>query len=318
MKNKITNPNIVKRKSRVILKLSLFFLVLVFISCGIFFLVRFIESYVNRETSISNLHKQWNSYNYQSVYDISSNILIEKPFNNTALMLHGYSAFYLALSQVDSSSVLSLLDEAIINIRLAHQSAKSKTRPQLEYMLGKAYFYKNNVSSYYYYADLAVKYLNMAIQNGYKSEDIPEFLGLSYAALDMTLESISSFTKALLYRESEMLLLSIGEQYFKAGQYTASEQYLFRISQDCKDDKILIKCHNILGQIYIEQQRLDEAEVEFNIILQKNENSADAYYGLGVIYEIKGDMIKARSQWRKALQIQANHPGALKKISEYK
>ena len=50
--------------------------------------------------------------------------------------------------------------------------------------------------------------------------------------------------------------------------------------------------------------------------MKKNENSADAHYGIGVIYEKQGNMVKARAEWRKALKIQVNHAGALQKMSE--
>ena len=56
---------------------------------------------------------------------------------------------------------------------------------------------------------------------------------------------------------------------------------------------------------------------EFNKVLAKNENSADAHYGIGVIYEKQGNIVKARSEWRKALKIQVNHPEALQKMSNY-
>jgi len=132
------------------------------------------------------------------------------------------------------------------------------------------------------------------------------------------MESISAFTEALLIRESDILLLSIAEQYHNAGQNAAAEQYLFRISQECKDEQIVLKSHLLLGQIALERENYEDAEKEFNFILQKNENSADACYGLGVIYEKQGDVVKARSEWRKALRIQGNHPAALKKMAEYK
>ncbi|WP_407429036.1 tetratricopeptide repeat protein, partial [Treponema sp.] len=73
-----------------------------------------------------------------------------------------------------------------------------------------------------------------------------------------------------------------------------------------------------MGKIFLEREQFDDAEKEFNLILEKNENSADAYYGLGVIYESRGDSAKARSEWRKALRIQNNHALALKKITELK
>ena len=185
-------------------------------------------------------------------------------------------------------------------------------------MLGKAYFYKDSASNYHYYADLAILYLNRALKDGYLADDIPEYLGLSYASLGMTMESISAFTQALLTRESDLLLLSIAEQYYNAGQAAAAEQYLFRISKECKEEKITDKAHLLLGKIYTGQKKFSEAEKEFDSILKKNENSADALCGLGVIYENMGDIIKARSYWRKALKVQVNHPESLKKLAEYK
>jgi Tfp pilus assembly protein PilF len=157
-----------------------------------------------------------------------------------------------------------------------------------------------------------------AKKDGYKADDIPELLGLSYASLGMTMESISAFTEALLISDDDILLLSIAEQYHNVGQNNAAEQYLFRISQDCKDEQIILKSRLLMGNIYLEREEFDNAEKEFNFILEKNENSADAYYGLGVIYEKQGDSVKARSEWRKALRIQSNHPLALKKMAEYK
>ncbi len=307
-----------KPKIRIVRNLIVFSLITV-TAVLLFLSVHFlVQKYIVKGNSLTHLKSEWKAYNYQNVYTVSEEILKEKPFNNTALTYHGYAAFYLALSENDTTQSLAYYDEAITNIRLALQNARSRLVPQLEYMLGKAYFYKNSISAYHYYADLAVLYLNRAEKDGYKAEDIPEYLGLSYAALGMTMESISAFTKALLTRESDMLLLSIAEQYYNAGQAVAAEQYLFRISSGCKDEKITDKSHLLLGKIYTEQEKYEDAEKEFSTILEKNENSGDALYGLGVIYENKGDIIKARSFWRKALKAQANHPDSLKKLSEYK
>ncbi|WP_147614713.1 tetratricopeptide repeat protein [Treponema pectinovorum] len=307
-----------KRKSHLVRNIIAVGLIALVFSALIFFVHHFLEKYIFKGDSTTHLVSKWNDYDYEEVYKISNAILEKKPFNNTALTYHGYASFYLSLAENDTSLSQSYCDEAITNIRLALQTAKSRLVPQLEYMLGKAYFYKNTVSSYYYYADLAVLYLNRAIKDGYKSDDIPEYLGLSYASLGMTMESISAFTKALLTRESDLLLLSIAEQYYNAGQAVASEQYLFRISAECNDQKINERSHLLLGKIYTEQKKNEQAKKEFESILEKNENFGDALYGLGVVYENEGDIIKARSYWRKALKVQANHPDSLKKLAEYK
>ena len=309
---------VVRRKRRRVGRLMLAFFIVfalaVVAACG----VRLIRARSRSGVSISYLNKKWNEYDYRAVYDSSAAILRERPFNNTALTLHGYAAFFLALAEMNTTQAQAYLDEAINVLRVALLGAKSRTFAQIEYMLGKAYFYKNSMSSYYYYADLVVQYLQRAQQDGYYSDDIPEFLGLSYAALGMTMESIAAFTKALLVRESDLLLLSIAEQYQKAGQDAAAAQYLYLIRIDCRYEKIVLRSHFLLGNIYIGQEKYADAEQEFKTILEKSENSADAYYGLGVIYEKQGDVIKARSEWRRALRMQPNHAEALKKLAEYK
>ncbi|MCQ2591647.1 MAG: tetratricopeptide repeat protein, partial [Treponema sp.] len=239
----------------------------------------------------------------------------EHPFNNTALTYYSYACFYLAVSQNDTFQAQEYLDECINNLRLALYDASKSLVSQLQYMLGKAYFYKNTISTYYY-ADLAIKYLNLARENGYEADDIAEYLGLSYASLGMTMESISSFTEALLVRESDTLLLSIAEQYYKAGEYNASEQYLFRVINQTENDEIKMKSQILLGNISIDKGDYDTALKIFNEILKNNDNSADAHYGIGLVYEMQKNMVKARAEWRQTLKIQVNHPGAIKKLSE--
>ena len=190
--------------------------------------------------------------------------------------------------------------------------------PQIYYVLGLTYFYKNKLSSYYYYADLTVTYLGKALLSGYKSNDIPELLGLSYADLGETDKSIEYFTQALSIHESDILLYNIAKQYYKSNQGGIAKQYLLRTIQLSQDDDIVINSHNILGRIYIDEGKYEDAQHEYDLILEKNVNFADAYYGLGILYEHKGDTAKARAEWRKCLKIQVNHAGAVKKLAEIK
>lgn len=315
-KNKNANPNFAKKNIHFwdkAVKVSLIALVVV---SSVAILIHFINKNKNTKITTDSIAEKWQEYDYSAVYEMSKQYLQNDPYNNKALTYYAYAAFYLSVAQNDTSLAQEYLDECINNLRLALYDADSDLVPQLQYMLGKAYFYKNTISTYYY-ADLAVEYLNLARQNGYEADDISEYLGLSYAALGMTMESISAFTEALLVRESDYLLLSIAEQYYKSAQYNASEQYLFRIINSSDNDELKLKSKLLLGNIYIDKEDYDNALKEFETILEENENSADAHYGIGLIYEKQNNIVKARAEWRKAKRIQPNHAGALKKLSDY-
>lgn len=310
------NSNVIKRKSNFLRNLILLFVTIVFI-LFLFIVIRKVYISKNRGTvSRNQVINGWKKFDYQEVYNLTEKLLLKNPLNNFALVYHGYACFFLALSKLDSTEAQNFLDESINSLRIALHDTQGSTRSQIEYILGKAYFYKNTVSSYYY-SDLAINYLEAAREHGYKADDIAEYLGLSYAVLNMPMESISAFTEALIVRESFSLLLSIAEQYYKTNQGNVAKQYLFRIVNNCNDDNLVNKSQNLLALIYIDEGNYSEARETFSSILKKNQNSADAYYGLGVIYEKQGDLVKARAEWRKALKVHVNHAGALNKLSQY-
>lgn len=300
-----------------ILKISLIAAgaIVLFLLC--FFLVRLVGNKFFNTDSVSYLYDNWDLRTiegYSNVYDSSARMLDEDPFHNTALTFHGYSSFMLAESETDPTKSQSYLDEAIVCLRNSLKDCKKDSLAQIQYMLGRSYFYKNKLSSYHYYSDLVIKYLNLALENGYSSDDIPLLLGLSYASIGDTDKSIAAFTEALLVRENDTLLFNIAKQYFNNQQESVAKQYLFRVIETSSNEDLVNSSHILLGQIFTEEGNYDEAEKEFDSILLVHDNNADAHYAKGLLYEKKGDSVKARAEWRKCLKIQSRHAGALKKI----
>lgn len=298
---------------RLILKITLLVIVVAGLITAIVIPVRKIAS---SKITVKSIVKLWNSYDYKAIYENGKAFLQEDPYNNTVLTIFGYACFFLAESQNDTTLTQDYLNECITSLRMALYDANSDLLPQIQYMLGKAYFHKNT-SSQYYYSDLAIKYLNLARNNGCKEADIPQYLGISYANLGMSELSIAAFSEALTIRDSPSLLLSIAEQYYNIQNFEIAEQYLFRLIKTSEDDDIILKSKLLLANIYSEKGDYDTALKEYNEILETYENSADAYYGIGCIYEKQQNIVKARIEWRKALKIQVNHPGAQKKLSIY-
>lgn len=315
-KNIVENKNFQKKEYKKLKKI----LLIVFLSLVLIGLVTgaifFTLNHYKNKITVKTIRKYWQAYDYEAVYENGKRFLQDDPFNNTVLTYYGFSCFFLAVSQNDNLALHEFLDESINKIRLALYDASDELRPQLEYMLGKAYYFKNT-SNTYYYSDLAVKYLTLAKQHGYEADDINLRLGLSYAALGNTQESIRAFTEALITRESDALLLGIAEQYYKTQDLNIAEQYLYRVLSSTTDDNNILKARLLMAQIYADREDYDKALEEYESILEKYTNCADAYYGIGCIYEKQNNKVKARAEWIKALKIQVNHPGAQKKLSIY-
>lgn len=315
MKNvKYGNNGIVRKKSKILATVCVVLAVVILVTLLVYVFVRAFSGTRRDIPTANKLYSLWTEGDYQNVYDSSSLIIENNPFNITANVFKGYSSFFLALSQTDISISQTLLDETVNHLRISLYYADEDTLPQIYYMLGKAYFQKNTISSYHYYSDLAVKYLELAKQSGYVSSDIPEYLGLCYADLGLTEQSLSSFTEALLVRESDVLLLAIAQQYYKNLQYDIAKQYLFRVNYESEDDDLVLKSKLLLADIYFAENNYAEAKNEYESILLKDDSIADAYFGLGNVYEKLGDIAKARSEWRKTLKVQINHSGAISKL----
>ena len=261
------------------------------------------------------LFELWTNMEYQVLYDNACELLKSRPISNYGLLYKGCAAYYLATAQTDTIQAQEYIDESIGALRLALNESKKDNIGQISYMLGKAYYQKNFLSSYHYYADLSVRYLTEAIENNYIPDDIHEYMGISYGMLNMTEESIAAFTDALFIRESQYLLFAIAEQYYKISDYQMAKQYFNRIINDNTDDVLVFKSRLMLAQLYTENSDFAAAENEYRLILASNPNYADAYFGLGELYEKQGEPIKARAEWRKALKVQVNHAPAQQKLA---
>ena len=260
--------------------------------------------------SFSSVYKDWERGDYFSCHEKTMRILSRHPLDGEALALRGFSAYYLFTGQTGSLEEQAYLDEAIASLRKAwHRVADSEKR-DIAYILGKAYFQKG-----FYYADLSLKYLFYAIDCGAEYQDIPEFCGLSLSLLEEHERAAEYFTKALANKPSDLLLFTLAETYAKIPDFEKAKQFFAETMRVTDDDLLKIRCRNSLGSIFIAEHQLDQAESEFQSILAENPNSADAYFGLGLIEEARGDMAKARASWRRALRLDPSHSGAYEKLN---
>ena len=134
------NQNFAKKKNHILRNLFIVSGILVFIAALVCLTIFLIKNYNNNRITLKTIRQSWSEYNYEKVYEQGKTFLQDKPYNNTALTYYGYACFYLAVSQNDTFTAQEYLDESINTLRMAMYDASKSLLPQLQYMLGKAYF----------------------------------------------------------------------------------------------------------------------------------------------------------------------------------
>ncbi|WP_029409435.1 tetratricopeptide repeat protein [Treponema pedis] len=275
--------------------------ILLCVSLSLFLFFKYKKNFINTP-SMNSVYADWKNKDYEKVYKKTEAVLKKRPLDGEALAMHGFASYYLFAEQNDFSVSYPYLNEAILSLRQAMYRVKSSEKPKISYMLGKAYYQKG-----YYYADLAIKYLDYAYASDFTFKDLAEFRGMAASLLGDTEKAISAFTEALAQEPSDLLLFALAENYIKIYDEKNAKLYLFETIEKTKDTLLELKCRYLLGSLFLDEGKVNDAEKEFNIILEKDGTYADAHYGLGVVSEIRGDLIKARAEWRKAIKLNPLH-----------
>jgi tetratricopeptide (TPR) repeat protein len=231
--------------------------------------------------------------------------LADKPLELQTLLYNGFAYFYRGVNQFSFEEKIALFDRCIFNLRKAILLNAGEMQGRALYVLGKAYYYKGK-----YYADLTIEYLLKAEQNGYVGDDTYEYLGLAYTSLGEYEKSADSFLKAVAQEPTDTRYLALAQAYFNQGLVNRSEEYLLRTLNTTADPAIEEKTRFLLAKIYFETDQLSKSEDQYRRILEKNPESADAYFFLGEIYSKYDKETEARYYWRQAHMIDPSHYGA--------
>ena len=251
----------------------------------------------------------WESSAFDEVFLISEEQLAQKPLDYFLLTTHGFSAYQLAMAQINSFNMLIFIDNCIWSLRKALLFKEGLNDGRLFYVLGKAYYYKGTG-----YGDLAVRYLEKARSIGFYSRDISEYLGLTYASIRDYRSSVEAFSRYLHspienndFSPSDMLLLSIATSYIALGEDEIAQAYLVQCLDTSKDSNLVSIAHLNLGEILSRRGDLAGAEAQYIKVIEGGGDNAEARYLLGELYNTKGETIRARAEWRRAIQIDPSH-----------
>ena len=273
---------------------------------GTFLMIRFSGSGGGEKRSeIELIYEYWQAKKYDSVIELCNKVRVEEPLQPRTLVLAGFAYFYKSLGEYSMEDKLALVDNSIFTLRKARIIENRPYKAEIEYILGKAYYQKGK-----FYLDQAIEHIKHSIDLGYVAEDSYEYLGLAYSEIDQYEESVTYFLKALEKQETALLHLTLAQAFYRLNDKTSAEEHLLRAINRAGEPAIENKSRFLLAQIYTDRNAYLKAEKQYMKILDDNPQSADAHYYLGEIYAKMDDSIKARAEWRKALQIDPSHYGA--------
>ncbi|MDR2103666.1 MAG: tetratricopeptide repeat protein [Treponema sp.] len=288
--------------------------IFIFVSFGVIFFIGWRNRLGNERRELLEL---WEKGSYEQTFAISGEELFKKPMDYFFLTLHGFSAYQLAIAQINSFDTLTFIDSCIWSLRKALLTRVAEDDGRVYYVLGKAYYYKGTA-----YAELAVKFLEKARSASYQARDIPEYLGLAYAAIHDYRSSVAAFTLALEPSQetpvqgpgegensypSDILLLAIARSYIALDEPDAAKAYLVRCVDLSRDFDTIVAARLLLGGIFSKAGDVEGAEAQYMTILDEGGENAEAHYQLGELYAAAGDPTRARAEWRRAVRIDPAH-----------
>ena len=177
-------------------------------------------------------------------------------------------------------------------------------------MLGLAYRHKG-----YFYQDLALKYLELSLKNGYSSGEIFENLGLISEELGFFDQSLDYYTEALEHDNRDRLYLRLASVSKETGDISLAIDYLKRLIDQSDDLALVQEALLMRGELHYLEEDFIKAEQDFRLVVEKNIQNDLAYFYLGEIYAAQGNDFEARAQWRLAYQANPQNRAALQRLN---
>jgi tetratricopeptide (TPR) repeat protein len=242
---------------------------------------------------------------------LAADALAQRPLDYFLLTMRGFSAYQLGISQADSMRASAYFGESVRALRKAMLLREAESDGRLFYVLGKAYFHLGDG-----FADSAARYLEAARELGHPASDIPEFLGLAYAAVGDYASSVIAFAEALeIARPSAPLLLAIAQSYAAMGELETARAYLTRGVSVSVDSRTTLAARLFLADVMRLLGDMGGAAAQIMEIIEETGENAEARFQLGELYALQGDATRARAEWRRALAADPAHQRARARLS---
>lgn len=274
----------------------------------LFFLLRNSEA-VLPDTENDRIQTEWDAQNYERVAELTGAELLNSPLNSRDLLYNGIAHFYYALTLVNQDEREGHLNSSIHSLRKLLYDPPAGFQQTIWYILGKAYFHKGP-----YYYDLSEKYLTMAEDSGFTADDILEYLGVIHLDYGDIEAGISYIQRAIEKTPRAVLFLTIAEAHEEQGNNTEALSYYEEALRRSEDSFLRQEASLGRGRVLFRSNEFEKAQEIFEEIVERNSQSAQAYFYLGEIYFQAGDMVKARAQWREAYNQDRTFRPALERL----
>jgi tetratricopeptide (TPR) repeat protein len=251
------------------------------------------------------LLRLWDAGDFNEVFSLSQAALESNPTDYFLLTMHGFSAYQLGISQINSLNAEQYFDRSIWALRQAMQQKNAEKDGRLYYVLGKAYSYKGEN-----FADLTIKYLEKARELSDRTADIPEYLGMAYFAVEDYRKSVAAFSEALgtsAEGPSGPLLLRIARAYISLEEFDNARPYLLRCIEVSRDFRTVLEARLYLAEALKMNGDIDGAIKQLLEINAETGDNAEAHYQLGELYYLQGRIERARAEWRSAYTADPTH-----------
>ncbi len=304
------------KKNRLAVRLLVIGLVVAGLSVGTIFILDAIDvAPLGIRRGDSDLLRLWNESDYDAVLRTADSVLEDRPLDGEALTFGGFAEFYTGIEFVDQSARRERLSRSITLLRKALHVPRAPLEAERDYVLAKAYYHKGNE-----YVDLAVRYMERSLEGGYEASDSRTYLGLGYAQLGRFDASVEWFERAIESAPREdvnAVRIKAAESYVAVGDYESAIRTLREAVESLDDEFLILVARNELASVLIRDDQLDAAENLLRDTIERFNESADAYYYLGIVHDETERDVQARALWRTAIAIDPNHTGALQRLANW-
>jgi len=264
----------------------------------------------DKQISLTDVEQLWNQKDYKQLIDKTSLSLRINPFQFELLLYRGFSHYYFGVNQENVDDRTISLMKCIADLRRAMVLEPYRNNSDIDYILGKSYFAMG-----YFYHDLARAYILKASANPSMPDDVNEFLGVLYSNLGNASEAINYFNRSLQKKDNDTVKLALAAAYVSTDDLSNATKQIEALIIGSKDPLVVQKARFLRADLLLREQKIDDALKEYLTIVTDDADSADAHFNIGEIYAEKGDMLKARVEWRAAYNLDPKHSGAINRLN---